>query len=103
MRAIVTGGAGFIGSHLVDPLLADGQEVTVLDNFVCGRRKNLCGLPPDAAVSIVEADVTDHKGILPHFRHVDLVFHLSCLVDIVPSIRDPLRYFTANVKGTVSV
>lgn len=103
MKALVTGGAGFIGSHLVDRLVADGHEVTVVDNFVTGRRGNLAGLPAAAQVRVVEVDIADQKRILPHFRGVDVVFHLAGLADIVPSIREPLRYFGANVGGTVSV
>ena len=103
MRALVTGGAGFIGSHLVDRLVADGHEVTVLDNFATGRRENLAGLSAETPVRVVEVDVGDQRAIRPHFEGVEVVFHLAGLADIVPSIRDPLHYFAANVDGTVSV
>lgn len=103
MRALVTGGCGFIGSHLVERLVGDGHEVVALDNLSTGRRNNLAGLPAGAAVRVVEADVCDHEKLLPYFEGVDVVFHLAGLADIVPSIRGPLRYFAANVEGTVSV
>lgn len=103
MKAIVTGGAGFIGSHLVERLLADGHEVSVLDNFSTGRRENLVGIPPDAPLRVAEVDVRDQKGILCHFTGAQVVFHLAGLADIIPSIREPLRYYAANVDGTVSV
>ncbi len=103
MKALVTGGCGFIGSHLVESLAADGHAVVVLDNLASGRRANLDGLPPGAPVTVVEVDVADHEAIRPHFEGVRVVFHLAGLADIVPSIGDPLRYHRANVDGTVSV
>lgn len=103
VKAIVTGGMGFIGSHLAERLMGDGHEVVVLDNLATGRRENLVGLPPAAPVRVMEVDVADHEAILPHFAGADVVFHLSGLADIVPSIADPLRYHRANVDGTISV
>lgn len=103
MRALVTGGCGFIGSHLVEGLLRDGHEVVVLDNLSTGRLENLIGLSPGAAVKVMEVDVADYEAILPHFHKVDVVFHLAALADIVPSISEPLRYHRANVDGVVSV
>lgn len=103
MRALVTGGCGFIGSHLVERLVGDGHEVVVLDNLSTGRRDNLAGLSPGAAARVVEVDVGDQEGLRPYFEGVSVVFHLAGLADIVPSILEPLRYFAANVDGTVSV
>lgn len=103
MRALVTGGCGFIGSHLVERLTADGHEVVALDNLATGRRENLARLPRDARVTVVELDVADHEAIRPWFTSVDVVFHLAGLADIVPSIVRPLAYHQANVDGTVSV
>ena len=103
MRALVTGGCGFIGSHLVERLTADGHEVVALDNLATGRRENLAQLPRDARVTVVELDVADHEAIRPWFTSVDVVFHLAGLADIVPSIVRPLAYHQANVDGTVSV
>jgi len=103
MKTIVTGGGGFIGSHLVDRLLVDGHEVIVLDDFSTGRPQNLAHQRSNSRLRVVQADVADHKAILPHFEGVDWVFHLAALADIVPSIQRPLDYHHANVDGTVSV
>ena len=103
MRALVTGGCGFIGGHLVERFVGDGHEVVVLDNLSTGRRENVSGLSPRAALRVVEVDVSDHKRILSYFDGVSVVFHLAGLADIVPSIREPLHYYADNVDGTVSV
>jgi len=103
MKCLVTGGAGFIGSHLVDRLLEDGHQVIVLDNFSTGRMENLAHHAGSPAVSIHEADIVDSEGIEPYFQGIDWVFHIAGLADIVPSIKRPMDYHRANVEGTVSV
>lgn len=103
MKTLVTGGGGFIGSHLVDRLLADGHEVTVLDNFSTGRPQNLAHQQDNPRLRVVQADVADYEAIRSCFVGVDWVFHLAALADIVPSIQRPLDYHHANVDGTVSV
>jgi UDP-glucose 4-epimerase len=100
---LVTGGAGFIGSHLVERLLADGCRVTVLDNFSSGRRRNLAHVESDPKLSLEEVDVSDARRIAPCFRGVEWVFHVAALADIVPSIQQPLVYHRSNVEGTVAV
>lgn len=102
-RAVVTGGAGFIGSHLVERLLADGWHVTAIDNGSVGRPQNLAHLSSNPALKVVWADVTDHAVIAPHFIGAERVFHLAALADIVPSIERPTDYFRSNVVGTESV
>ncbi len=102
-QCIVTGGAGFIGSHLVERLLIEGQKVTVLDNFSSGSYQNLQHLKNHPGLNICEVDVSQFKQISPYFLGVDWVFHLAALADIVPSIERPLDYHRANVDGTVSV
>ena len=101
MKSLVTGGAGFIGSHLVDALVSKGHEVVVLDNFSTGRPENLEHVKN--SIQIVECDL----GILGdwhnNFKGVDWVFHLAALADIVPSIQHPEAYFRANVDGTFNV
>ena len=92
MECVVTGGAGFIGSHLVDRLLGDGHKVVVIDNFVIGRPENLLSHAKSPRLKIVNADVTDLEAIRPHFDGVDWVFHLAALADIVPSIEAPIPY-----------
>ncbi|SDS22797.1 SDR family oxidoreductase [Bradyrhizobium canariense] len=103
MKCVVTGGAGFIGSHLVDRLLDDGHEVVVIDNFAIGRRENLAAHLNSTRLKVVQADVTDLATIKPHFDGIDWVFHLAALADIVPSIESPIPYHRANVDGTVNV
>ncbi|MGE5391339.1 MAG: SDR family oxidoreductase [Deltaproteobacteria bacterium] len=103
MKTIVTGGAGFIGSHLVDRLLLDGHEVTVLDNFSTGRPENLKHQIDAKNLKLVEIDIQDQSAIQPYFDNVDWVFHLAALADIVPSIEKPADYFRSNVDGTFAV
>lgn len=102
-KAVVTGGAGFIGSHLVDRLLADGHRVLVIDNFSTGRPQNLAHHKGEKRLALVQADAADLAAIRPHFEGADWVFHLAALADIVPSIERPTDYFRANVSGTESV
>ncbi len=101
-KALVTGGSGFIGSHMVDLLLAEGLDVIVLDNFSTGRKSNL-DHQQNKNLTIVECDIADLEKIEPHFLGVDLVFHMAALADIVPSIENPLAYHRSNVDGTVNV
>jgi UDP-glucose 4-epimerase len=102
VRVVVTGGAGFIGSHLTDHLLAGGHEVIVLDNFSTGRPENLRHLQGVPRLRVHQADVADLAAIAPYFAGVDWVFHLAALADIVPSIQRPLDYHHSNVDGTVA-
>ncbi len=103
MKALVTGGAGFIGSHLVEELIRQGNTVTVLDNLSTGRLNNLKGLEGSPDFKFVQADVSDPAQITAHFAGIDCVFHLAALADVVPSIVEPYKYHRANVDGTVSV
>lgn len=102
-KAIVTGGAGFIGSHIVDRLLVDNHEVIVIDNFSTGRSENLNHQKGHPNLSIVEADINDKDKISPLFNGVEWVFHMAALADIVPSIQHPGRYFWSNVDGTFNI
>jgi UDP-glucose 4-epimerase len=103
VKALVTGGAGFIGSHLVDRLLADGHSVRVVDNCSTGRRENLAHLSGNKRLELIERDVADFDAIAPLFEGIEWVFHLAALADIVPSIQQPLPYHRADVDGTVAV
>jgi UDP-glucose 4-epimerase len=103
LKAIVTGGAGFIGSHVVERLIQEGCEVVVIDDLATGKLANLDGVKDDPRLSFVEADVADLEKIRPHFEGVDWVLHLAALADIVPSIVEPYRYHHANVDGTIAV
>ncbi len=102
-RVIVTGGAGFIGSHLVERLLNDGHEVLVLDNFSTGRMENLNHVKDNRWLTIHRVDVSNYTEIKLLFEGTAWVFHLAALADIVPSIQQPLKYHKANVDGTVAV
>lgn len=103
MKVIVTGGFGFIGSHLTERLVNEGHEVTVIDNFSTGRPDNLKHLEHDGNLKPVIADICDHEAISRYFEGVEVVYHLAALADIVPSIQHPEKYFRANVDGTFSV
>lgn len=104
MRALVTGGAGFIGSHLVERLLYDGHTVTILDNFSTGRPENLKHLSKSTKLKLVQIDVSDYQiRLISYFKKIDWVFHLAALADIVPSIVNPKMYHRVNVDGTVNV
>jgi len=100
---LVTGGAGFIGSHLVDRLLAEGRAVRVLDNFEIGRRGNLKQHAGNPRLDIVEGDVANGPAVAVAMEGVERVFHLAAPADIVPSIQPPEAYFRANVDGTFAV
>ncbi|HJO90912.1 MAG TPA: GDP-mannose 4,6-dehydratase, partial [Anaerolineales bacterium] len=103
LNTIVTGGAGFIGSHLVERLLADGYNVAVLDNLSTGRLDNLSHVRDHSGLTIHEVDVADSELIQDIFVGVDWVFHLAALADIVPSIQNPLYYHRTNVDGTMAM
>jgi UDP-glucose 4-epimerase len=103
MKALVTGGAGFIGSHLCQRLLARGFEVVCVDNLICGRIKNFSEFQDDKKFTFVEADIRDREALLATMKRVDWVFHLAGLADIVPSIENPSLYFDMNVNGTLHV
>ncbi len=100
---VVTGGAGFIGSHLVDRLISDGHEVVVVDNFSTGRIDNLRHLNNEPLLSVQEMDITSYERVRNVVSQADWVFHLAALADIVPSIERPLDYHKANIDGTVKL
>ena len=102
MKAIVTGGAGFIGSHMVDLLVKNNYEVTIIDNLANGRLDNI--KHHKGIVKFVNADIGDYENNLSeYFEDVDYVFHYAALADIVPSINEPMKYHKANVDGTINV
>ena len=101
MKILVTGGAGFIGSHLVDALLALNHQITVLDNFSTGRRENLAHVVD--RVQLVDCNIAKTGDWVKELKNVDWIFHLAALADIVPSIQNPDEYFRANVDGTFNI
>lgn len=98
--AVVTGGAGFIGSHMVDLLIEEGFEVRVIDNLVGGREENLSHLH-NAPLVFERRDIRSFSPDDALFRGAKYVFHFAGIGDIVPSIERPLEYMSANVQGTV--
>ena len=102
-RTLVTGGAGFIGSHLVERLLGLGHSVTVLDNLATGRVGNLAEFEGHSSLNVQNWDITQASGISAHFEGVEWVFHLAGLADIVPSVKNPVAYHDVNVNGTVCI
>jgi UDP-glucose 4-epimerase len=102
MKSLVTGGAGFIGSNLVDKLIKNGHQVVVLDNLSAGNLSNLDHIKNK--IEFVNIDVSSNQeAINKYFDKVDWVFHLAGLVDMFPSIIEPNKYFKANVIGTLNV
>ncbi|AXH10893.1 NAD-dependent dehydratase [Malaciobacter halophilus] len=102
MKAVVTGGAGFIGSHMVDLLIEQNFEVIVIDNLSNGRLENI--EHHKNKIKFVQADIGDYENKLEkYFEDVEYVFHFAALADIVPSINDPLKYHKANVDGTINI
>ncbi|MCB0403419.1 MAG: SDR family oxidoreductase [Bdellovibrionales bacterium] len=102
-RVLITGGAGFIGSHLVDECLRLGFDVTVIDNLSVGRMRNIEAHLKHGHFHFIEADVSKFERIEPYFKDIQWVFHLAARADIVPSIQLPHVYHQANVEGTVAV
>ena len=92
MVSLVTGGCGFIGSHMVDRLLAEGHEVRVIDNWSTGRPENLEHQKGTPNLTIYPMDIRNREEIEPVFNGVDYVFHFAALADIVPSIQRPWDY-----------
>lgn len=103
MKTLITGGAGFIGSHLAELLIRGGHEVTVVDNLLSGRLQNLQSVAEHAKFRFAQADIRDASSLQPLFNGVDWVFHLAGLADIVPSIEMPAQYYSTNVTGTFNV
>ncbi len=99
-RALVTGGAGFIGSHLVDALLAEGSEVTVIDDLSSGRASNVPAGAQLCQIDIVEREQL-HRAI--EEARPEAIFHLAAQASVVASVEDPLRDCAVNVEGTLNV
>jgi UDP-glucose 4-epimerase len=99
--AVVTGGAGFIGSHMVDLLVAQGYAVRVIDSLVGGRAANIAHHQRSGKVEFTQADIRDCKPGDKLFDGADYVFHFAGIGDIVPSVESPSEYMSVNVQGTV--
>jgi UDP-glucose 4-epimerase len=98
---LITGGAGFIGSHAVEALLADGESVRVLDNFTTGRRENLAGMA--GSLKVIEGDIRDRATVARAAAGCDRVLHLAAIASVTRSFDDPAETEAVNVDGTANV
>jgi len=101
VKALVTGGAGFIGSHIVDRLLADGHEVIVLDDFSTGHRSNLP--ENNASLTIVEGDISDSDTVKKCMQGIDWVFHKAAVASVPRTVNDPVGSSAVNYQGTLNL
>jgi nucleoside-diphosphate-sugar epimerase len=101
MRVAVTGGGGFIGSHVAERLVTEGHDVVVLDNFATGRRENVT--PFAAHIELVEGDIRSYERVHTALRGCELVLHQAALPSVPRSVQDPLTSVEANVTGTLNV
>lgn len=97
-KIIVTGGAGFIGSHLVDKLIEKGQQVTVLDNLSTGKKEHL-----NPRAEFQEVDICQLEKIKPFFKEKEVVFHLAAIPRVPISVKDPVGTSSVNILGTLNV
>jgi len=102
MNILITGGCGFIGSHIAEKLLRKGHKVTIIDNLSTGRLENVDHLVGHNLNVVIE-DISNYDKIQKYFKSIDIVYHIAALADIVPSIENPLQYHNSNVNGTISV
>ena len=100
MKVLVTGGAGFIGSHLTEELLKRGHEVTILDNLSTGRLENIAHLKSDPNFHIVIGDILNEFLVDKYVERADWVFHLAAAVGVQLIVKDPLQSMTTNIKGS---
>jgi len=101
MKTIVTGGAGFIGSHIVEDLIARGEEVKVIDNLSAGKKENLKNVWKK--IGFVKGDIRNLSLLKKEFRNADAVFHEAALIQVAKSVENPLETNEANVDGTLKV
>ena len=104
-KVIVTGGAGFIGSHLVESLIKedDISKIIIIDNFKDGNSKNIYSFKKNLKIKIVKKDINTIKNNDKSFKNIYCVFHLAAIADIVPSIIKPLEYCYTNIIGTIKI
>ena len=103
MRILVTGGAGFIGSHLCDRLIHEGHSVVAVDDFSTGRRSNLQNLSGKQTFSLVEGSILDSSFLIPLIDASDYVFHLAAAVGVFNIVNNPLASLLVNIRGTENV
>ncbi len=103
MRVLITGGAGFIGSHLCERLLLEGHQVTVIDDFSTGRYANIASLVNLQNFKITEGSILDKATLLPLIYESEYVFHLAAAVGVFNIVRNPLNSLLTNIRGTENV
>jgi UDP-glucose 4-epimerase len=103
MQILVTGGAGFIGSHLCERLVNDGHTVIALDNFSTGRASNLSTLVSSSKFTLVEGSILDSKVLNPIIKDADYVFHFAAAVGVFNIVNNPLDSLLTNIRGTENV
>ena len=103
MLILVTGGAGFIGSHLCERLIKDGHSVTALDNFSTGMASNLTSLEGSQQFNLVEGSILDTNVLTPLINQADYVFHLAAAVGVFNIVNNPLASLLTNIRGTENV
>lgn len=103
MKALVTGGAGFIGSHLIDLLLEEDYEVICYDNLEDGNLDNISSASKNSKFTFIKDDILNYETLCESSIGCDVIFHLAGKADIVPSVENPRKYFEVNVSGTVNV
>ena len=103
MRILVTGGAGFIGSHLCERLISEGHSVTAIDNFSTGTASNLTNIKKNDSFTLVEGSILDTQVLTPLINDSDYVFHLAAAVGVFNIVRNPLASLLTNIRGTENV
>ena len=103
MRILITGGAGFIGSHLADRLVADGHQITILDNLATGRKENLSAHLGGESVTFVEGSILDLPLLGGLIKETEYVFHLAAAVGVFNIVNHPLDSLMTNIRGTENV
>jgi len=103
MRILITGGAGFIGSHLTDRLVADGHQITILDNFTTGRKENLSAHLGSTRVTFAEGSILDLALLDGLIKETEYVFHLAAAVGVFNIVNHPLDSLMTNIRGTENV
>ena len=102
-KVLVTGGCGFIGSHLVDALLARGDDVVVIDNLSTGKKENLSHIKSGSTCTVVAGDVLDSDLLQKNMQDVETVFHLAARISVPESIQQPVSYVETNTIGTLNI
>jgi UDP-glucose 4-epimerase len=103
MRILITGGAGFIGSHLTDRLVADGHQITILDNLATGRKENLAAHLGGTSVTFIEGSILDLPLLDGLIKETEYVFHLAAAVGVFNIVNHPLESLMTNIRGTENV